>query len=394
MCKHYIFYLYKCKSLVVSKINVDEREVTSMETPERPNTEHRLKQYLQEMATTLSSLTNRVDQNDRIKLRSYFKQLLGLLLTQQKSDIITARADHQLSKLLTNAQRENASLMAQKRLGVERRVAKISHVRDKLTSAKNEEDRTKYQHILAVLEDMAADEECKWDLDIMSHWFEAFTKPCVKCVRVDKVGESQASRPSTDEVWDSEAPEPEDTTHSPAVRALELYSSEVRGHLSLRLKEVDNEISILHRRHHASYMDDVESTLSAIANIESLADVASIKDDVLQLRQLHLDINTQYVICTIVDKTREKYERAAQKSKGWDALLLRITEFRDSNEKRNDGLLEAVLKLTSTINREIDIVMAGMQHLGRGIDTLESAETRRRAQTIVQDLTVRFLQRH
>lgn len=353
------------------------------------DTESRIKQHLDEMATTLSSLTSRADQaeSERIQLRSLFKQLLGLLLVQQKNDISNARTDHQLSSSLADAQRENASLVGQKRLCIERRVTKMNHVRGKLKGANSSEDRTRYEHILAVMEEMAADEECKWDLDIMSHWFETFTEPRAKCV---SDGGSPASE---DAAGGSEEAGSEDNTQSLVVRALELYSTEVRDHLSRRLKEVQDEMSTLRRRHRASYMDDVERTLSTIAKVESLADVASIKEDVLQLRQLDLDVNTQYVICTIVDKTQEKYERAAQKP-SWDALLLRITEFRDSNEKRNDGLLRAILELTTAMNREIDAVAASTEELSRGIDALESEETRRHAQTAVEDLTTRLSRPH
>ena len=387
-----------------------------METPTIPkDTEYRFKQYLDQMATTLSSLTSRADQaeNDRIQLQSLFKQLLGLLLMQQRKDINTAAGtDHQLGTLLAEAQRENASLMDQKRRCMESRVAKMTHVRGRLAaSANSNEDRTRYEYILTAMEDMAADEQCKWDFDIMSHWFEAFTKPCTKCVSAANVGEARGDRElgaasadaanvseakgegelgaaSADAVNVGEAGA-QDSTQSLVVRALELYSAEVRDHLSLRLKEVQDEISTLRHRHHASYMDDVERTLSALADIESSADVASIKEDVLRLRQLHLDVNTQYVICTIVDKTQEKYERAAHKP-SWDALLLRITEFRDSNKKRNDCLLQAIIKLTTTMNRDIDAAMASTDELSRRMDALESEETRRNAQAAVQNLTTRL----
>lgn len=61
-------------------------------------------------------------------------------------------------------------------------------------------------------------------------------------------------------------------------------------------------------------MDDVDSTLSVIGQVETLTNVASIMEDSLQLKEIEIDVNTQHVISTLADKIGDKYERAAHKS--------------------------------------------------------------------------------
>lgn len=286
-----------------------------METPVVPtaaeDTEHRLKQYLDDMATTLSSLTSRADQmaKYRVQLRGFFKQLHSLLLIQQKNEISAARNDHQLSKLLAGAQRQNASLLDQKKTCIERHVAKINHLREKIARKSGHEDRARYEEILSVMEELAADEACKWDMDIMLHWFDSYTKPSTKSVAVHQTetssgGQAAVAVDVTDATTASVATKAQ-PHQSLVVRALELYAEEVREYLSRRLQEVEEEISALRQHHHAVFVADVDSTLSVFARMGAVPSVASIREDVSQLKQLEVDVNTQHVISTIVDKAQE-----------------------------------------------------------------------------------------
>lgn len=220
----------------------------------------RCKQYLDDMATTFSSLTSRAEKAEAERLHATTK-LFQAAAGASINDINAALTDQQLSNVLTDAQRENASLLDQKRLCIERHVANINHIRRKLRGTNSGEDRARYEDILAVMEDMAVDDECKWDLDKMSHWFDSFMKPSAKCVKVNAVANSShvpqhvlqtpepthvpSARPGAPQktigVGDSEP----ELQESMVVRALELYGEEVRDHLSLKLTQVQEEIATL-----------------------------------------------------------------------------------------------------------------------------------------------------
>lgn len=361
-----------------------------METPAK-DTEHRLKQYLDDMATTLSSLTSRAEQagKDRVQLRSFFKQLHSLLLIQQKKDISAARNDH----LLAGAQRQNASLLDQKKACIERHATKINHLREKIARTSGHEDRARYEEILSVMEELAADEACKWDMDIMLHWFDSYTKPSAKRVTARQTetssgGQAKVAVDTADTTTGTVATDPDPKPHkSLVVRALDLYAEEVREYLYRRLQEAEEEISTLRQHHRAAFVADVDRTLSVFARMGAVPSVASIRDDVSQLKQLEIDVNTQHVISTIVDKAQEQFERSEKNDKqSWEALLLRVEAFRDANATRNDTLLQNTLELTTTVNREIDAVVARTTELSLGIDALQSEETRRLVQAAVSDL--------
>ena len=425
-------------------------------------TSNRLKQYLDDMATTLSSLTGKAEQagKDKAQLRSFFKQLHSLLLTQQKNDISAARNDHQLSELLAGAKRKNTMLLDQKKSCIKKHVAKINHIKEKIATTAGHDDRARYQEILSVIEELATDEACKWDMDIMLQWFNSYTKPSTKSVaaggqELTTVNEADATatgaqpggqEPTTANEADATATgaqpggqepttvneadatatgaqpggqEPttvneadatatgaqpggqEPTTVSEAdatatgaqlhkssvVRALDLYAEEVREYLSHRLKEVEEDISTLRQHHHAAFVADVDRTLSVFARMGAVPGVTSIREDVSHLKQLEVDVNTQHVISTIVDKAQEQYERSEKADRqSWEALLLRIQSFRDANATRNDAMLQNTLELTTTMNREIDAVVASTTELSLGMDALQSEETRRLVQIAVNDL--------
>jgi len=380
-----------------------------METPAMHDQQHRLQQHLDDMATTLSTLTNRHEQAtiDRAQLRSFFKQLHGILLAQQENDITAARSDPQLSKLVTDARGHNASLLAQKRECIERHTAKINHMRKKIATTSGHQDRARFEEILSVMEELAADEACKWDMDIMSHWFNSYTKPSVEGstihnteTAVETAVETVADKTKTQTAVEDSAggnrvqvanpkPNTADTGEhkSLIVRALELYADEVTDPLSRRLTEVQREISTLLRYHHEAFVADVDSTLSVLARMQAVPNVGSITEDVSQLKQLQIDVNTQNVISTIVDKAEEQFERSKQVDKeSWQTLLLRAEAFRDSNASRNDKLLTGTLELTATMNRVIDTVVARTEELSLGIDALQSEETRHHVRKTVNDL--------
>lgn len=271
---------------------------------ERSAAENACNRYLQEMTELLSKMTSHeAAEKERVHLRGLFKQLHGLLLKQQQCEVSDA-----------GALRENDQLLLQKQSCIEQHVARMNHLKKKITNtSNNSEYRTLYTDILAFLEDMAANEECEWDLRIMSRWCNA---PKASVVLESQTG---ATKQPTHLDPRSQAYDVS------GVKQEEVVTEEVNERLSTGLAD----IHVLSRHHHASYMSEVDQTLAVVARVTALAgsEVALIERDILRLKAG----GDPVIISAIVDKTQEKYERAQQRPErdSWGLLLERVKALRD-----------------------------------------------------------------
>lgn len=331
-------------------------------------------QYLDKMTEILASLTGgrEVAEDEKVHLRATFKQLLGFLVRQKQADI---SAGVTADNTLQNELRENDRLSRQKHVQLGQHVAKISHLKKQITKTGSIVDRALYTHTLAFLEDIAADDEFKWELHIMSHWYNAVTrsrKVGNACQHLSGADDNKDDRPRSTEATDSLG-EHHDRPRSSAVATSayipkqgdwspsNIVSVPPGGHHDSHERSRSTEVSNDVPREHSRKSDDVganqESQQSLVSELDSfvteisvhlsdrleefqqqmavlrqkhrasykvemdntlaavaaVADVASVADVACIKEDIsHVElVGNRTFISTIVDKTQEKYERAS-----------------------------------------------------------------------------------
>lgn len=374
-------------------------------------------QYLDKMKDILSSLTSghEVAEDERVRLRALFKQLLGFLGRQQQADMSAGVKDDDTFRA---ALRENDRLSGQKHVQLRQHVARISHLKQKIAKTSNMTDQSLYTHALAFLEDMAADDEFKWDLHIMSHWYDAITKTREvdnACQHRSGVSDEQ-SKEITNLLGEHRKPHelsgsnaiitspsnvvdvpPDKSNDMPAtqdgqqslVAELDSFVKEISVHLSDRLEKYQQQIAVLRQNHRASYSVEMDKVLAAVADVPQVADVACIKEDILHVEV----VGDRTFISTIVDKTQEKYERVLhlpQKKHAWAILLERVKALRDAYLVGIDLLQQQTVDLANALDRDIDSVMVRTAQLDTAVQSFADDSIRLRVRRALDDLVSRI----
>ncbi|CAM9706653.1 unnamed protein product [Ectocarpus sp. 6 AP-2014] len=382
-------------------------------------------QYLDKMKEILSGLTSghEVAEDERVHLRAVFKQLLGFVVRQQQADI---RAGVKDDNALQTALAENDQLSRQKHVQLRQHVARIGHLKQKITNTSSITDQALYTHTLAFLEDIAADDEFKWDLHIVSHWYNAITKTRKAgnaCQHRSGMADEQPTEITHSLGVHREPRElsgsnaivtspsnvvyvPPDVSNDVAaarktvdvgaerhgqqslVAELDSFVKDISVHLLDRLENFHEQIAVLRQNHRASYSVEMDKVLAALADVASVGDVACIKKDILHLEL----VGNQAFVSTIVDKTQEKYERALHlpQKHAWAILLERVKALRHAYSVGIDLLQQQTIDLVRALDRDIDSIMVRTAQLDTAVQSLDNDNTRLRVREALDDLVSRI----
>lgn len=145
--------------------------------------EERFGQYLNKMSTLLSSMESKtaVEESERTELRASFNDLRNLLQKQQESDTNYDHRDDSVKEMLAQALREHDNMSNQRQACIHGHVDKLKLLKGKLQRATTKEERVVFQNIISFLEESSEQDISKWDLNIMSKWYDNFVKPSCAC---------------------------------------------------------------------------------------------------------------------------------------------------------------------------------------------------------------------
>lgn len=348
-------------------------------------------------------------EEDRLRSLSSFKELVGLLARQKAIDERNAGAD---------VKRANAQMVSQKRACSIGNESRIKHLRQKIATTATIDDRLPLEEVLQTLENLSVDDECKWDVNIMTHWFNAFkdqreeepaSTPAADAAGPDT---SVAVPPSTGvpgeeeeeedlEVDDISTPEPEAVAPSTGVpgeteegtvsSVMQAYDSEVVRFVTGQLLRAEAEIESLRKQHLASFSSDIDNTLRVIATVASNIDVAEIKAKVLAARSDGRN-QTDSALGTLLDTVQQQFERDPDESnrEWWHMLIKSVTVLRDFNYKRNALLSERTKLVVQDMDDQRDAIVARSKAIARSASTLRNKDTRLYVAGIVDDIVRRL----
>lgn len=336
---------------------------------------HRMSELVQTLRTA--------PECDRLRALGSIKELMGILTRQKSTDEGNAHID---------VKRANSQLVSQKHACSRENESRMKHLRKKIATATTHDDRLSLEEALQTLENLSVDDECKWDVDIMSHWFNAFKhqkadsdghvkhlkeKPPAKPVQSTSI----AAPPSGDDSAATAA-----VTVSPLVsRVMQAYDREVILFVDRQLERVETEIESLRKQHVQAYLSDVDNTLSVIGTVAAYIDVAAIKAMVVAAR-------TGSGLGTLVDTVRQQYERDPDKSnrEWWNMLIKSVTVLRDFNYKRTTLLSERTKLVVQHMDDHMDALIANARAVATTASTLQNKDTRLYVAGVIDDIVRRL----
>lgn len=397
--------------------------------------------YLDRMTELLAVLETAAEE-ERLHVLNKFKELLALLSRQKAVDEAKTHPD---SRPLADATRAIAQMVSQKNACLKGGEKRIKHLREKITGTTSADDRLALEEILHMLENLSTDDECKWDVDIMTHWFKTFNaykdqreeeqppstdipgekqtpsrQGCLLFAAPDTAGldTSIAAPPSTDIPGEEEENEGTLAPSTPApdtaiavppstgtqsevgptaeppdsvASVMQAYESEVIRFVTSQLLRAETEIESLRKQHLASYLSDIDNTLRVIATVASNIDVAAIKAMVLAARSDGRS-QTGIALGTLLDTVQQQFERDPDESnrEWWHMLIKSVTVLRDFNYKRNALLSERTKLVVQDVDEQRYAIVARAKAIARSASTLHNKDTRLYVAGVVDDIVRRL----
>lgn len=345
------------------------------------DTRGRCIEHLRRVSELVNSL-EAAPESDRLRALGSFKELMGLLATQKAIDEGNANVD---------VKRASARLASQKHSCSRENESRIKHLRKKIATTATLADRLSLEEVLRTLENLSIDDECKWDVNIMRHWFDSFKDQ--KPVREGTVVDTHVRAEPT--VTDTHVKaEPRDAAIvaegvSPLVSsAMQEYDREVMRFVARQLLRVETEIESLRKQHLQAYLSDVDNTLGVIETVASSIDAAAIKAKVLAARS---DAGGS-ALGTLLDTVQQQYERDSDElnREWWRMLIKSVTVLRDFNYKRNTLLSERTKLVVQDMDDSRDAIVAGAMAVAKNASTLQNKNTRLYVAGVIDDVVRRL----
>ena len=367
------------------------------------DTRGRCIEHLRRVSELVNSL-EAAPESDRLRALGSFKELMGLLATQKAIDEGNANVD---------VKRASARLASQKHSCSRENESRIKHLRKKIATTATLADRLSLEEVLRTLENLSIDDECKWDVNIMRHWFDSFKDQ--KPVREGTVVDTHVrAEPTVTDTHVRAEPTVTDThvkaeptvtdTHvraesrdaaivaegvSPLVSsAMQEYDREVMRFVARQLLRVETEIESLRKQHLQAYLSDVDNTLGVIETVASSIDAAAIKAKVLAARS---DAGGS-ALGTLLDTVQQQYERDSDElnREWWRMLIKSVTVLRDFNYKRNTLLSERTKLVVQDMDDSRDAIVAGAMAVAKNASTLQNKNTRLYVAGVIDDVVRRL----
>lgn len=257
----------------------------------------RFKRYLDEMTTLQSTLGEQstATEEERFRARDSFAQIRSILRKQQQNDIERARTHTNLDDLAEAAVRGGEQLEREKRLYLKKKVDTMNLIKNNISTTDNSESRQWQEEVLRHLENIATAAESRFDLQIMSHWFNTFTRPSLERKPEKKITVAPA-------VQGVDVPDPTEQESAINVATIDQFDSEARQQLSATLTSAEQLIAEAVDAHRDGFMRDLGRVKTLVTSRDILYDV-----DALMSRDT--DGNTVVRLAILADRARELQQR-------------------------------------------------------------------------------------
>jgi len=322
------------------------------------DSDRRFKRYLDEMTTLQSTLGEQstATEEDRFRARDSFVQMLSILRKQRESDIERARTHTNLDDLAEAAVRGGAQLENEKRLCLKTKVDTMNLVKNNISTAENSESRQGYEEVLRHLENIATAAESRWDLEIMSHWYNTFTRPSLERKPEKKSTTAvpvQKAVTATQQV----EPDPPDLVRE--------FDTEARQQLLTKLADAERLVAAAIDAHRDGFMKD-------LGHIKTLVTSRDVLYGVDALLSSNPDSNTEVRLAILADRARELRQRSTN---GADAASLRALEQHLTYTTKNLALASETLgsrihTIVQNVNSDLHAVADAAREISNTITLL------------------------
>lgn len=275
---------------------------------EAPRSDSRFKRYLDKMTTLQSTLGEQstATEEERFRARDSFTEMLNILQRQKQSDIEHARTHTDLDDLVEAAVEGSAQLESEKRLCLKKKVDIMNLIKNNISTTDNSEGRQWQEEVLRHLENIATAAESRFDLQIMSHWFNTFTRPSLQRKPEKKTTAAAAKQNTATDTFREEKATDLATQQIDDINTVVLnFDAEARQQLSATLASAERLIKEATDAHRHSFIKD-------LGHIKTLVTSKDILYEVDALMSRHIDGNTTVRLAILADKARELRQRGTE----------------------------------------------------------------------------------